>query len=252
MERRTLWLLMLTVLLAFTACSKDDDNEPDPEPEPTADFYYKLHRVENFAVENDDSNPTQAKPAVAFSLYNKQEVPTSYLKTNRWDISFSNLYNSFLGGNNGADLNNAGYGGASRGGILILEKHFDEVTEVPANAVFRTASGIIGTDDSGAFGEGIGWYLYDFGGNIVGDGTIQKQHIAYALSEGVTTNDQLTVKPRTIIVKTAKNDYAKIKMISCYKNLFTPEEWYKDAPKMFFTFEYVVIPGGETKFEIKP
>lgn len=245
------WLCILALLAVFASCSKDDAS-PDPGPDPVDEgVYYKKLRVENFAVQSDDDNPTQAKPAVLFNLYTQKEAPTAYKTTTRWDISFNGLYNSFLGGNNGTDANNVGSGGAGKGGILILEKAFDEVTEVPANATFLTSTGRIGTDNAGAFGEGVGWYLYDYGGTIIGDGSTQKQHIAYALGSSLTTKEGTVIPARTVILRTALGDYAKIKMISCYKDLYTPAEWYKDAPKMFFTFEYVLIPAGTTKFEIK-
>jgi hypothetical protein len=242
---------ILMLMLAITSCSKDKDIE-EPAPPSTETFYYKLHRVENFAVENDDQNPTQSRPAVFFSLYDKKEVTGTYSKTNRWDLSFGDLYNSFIGGNNGADARNLGNGGIGKGGIQIIKKKFDEVTELPAGISFLTATGVIGTDEAGAFGVGTGWYLYDYGGMIIGDGSTQKQHIAYALAEPVVTTDGKTIEARTLIIRTAKGDLAKMKIISCYKDLFSPSQWYKDAPKMFFTFEYVVIPAGETKFVIKP
>lgn len=245
-------LHLLLICAACFSCSKNDDPQPDPDPTPDEEFYYKLHRVENLAMETDDDNPTEAKSAVYFNLATQQEVPNAQAKTMRWDLSFSGLYNSFIGGNNGTNATNFGYGGAGKGGILILEKPFDEVTEVPDGAQFKLGSGVIGTDDAGAFGEGIGWYLYDFGGTILGNGTTEKTHVAYALGASVTTNDGTVIPARTIILKTPRGDIAKIKMISCYKDVFTADKWFKDTPHMYFTFEYLVIPAGSKHFEIKP
>lgn len=245
-------LLILLACVVCLSCSKDDEPQPDPDPVPDEEFYYKLHRVENLAVETDDDNPTEAKSAIYLSLTTGQEIPSAQAKTMRWDLSFSGLYNSFLGGNNGTNATNFGYGGAGKGGILILEKPFDEVIEVPDDAQFKPGSGIIGTDDAGAFGEGTGWYLYDFGGTILGNGTTEKTHVAYALGSPLTTNDDKVIPARTVIVKTPRGDIAKIKMISCYEDAYTPDEWFKDTPHMFFTFEYVVIPAGSKQFEIKP
>ncbi|RQO74168.1 hypothetical protein DBR43_01850 [Pedobacter sp. KBW06] len=243
-------MLMLGLLLSFSmSCSKNDNpvtEKPAPvdtvkPPQPSGKIpFYKLQRVENLAVETDDKNPTQAKPAAYFSLDNKEEVPASYAKTARWDVAFTGLYNSFLSGNNGTDGTNQGYGGSGKGGIIVLKKPFEEVTDVPSESDFKTKGNVVGTDDLGAFGEGTGWYLYDFGGTIRGDGSPQKTHVAYALPE-----------MRTIIIRTATGNYAKVKMISCYKDAFTADKWFKDTPHMFFTFEYVLVPKGSTKFEIK-
>ncbi|MCD8740989.1 HmuY family protein [Mucilaginibacter roseus] len=240
------WFFMLTVVsVLFTACSKDNDVVPDdktgtetPNPNGTVP-YYKIQRVENFLAPIDDSQPTTPPPVVYFSLENKEEVAAEFKKTARWDISFGSLYNSFIGSNNGKDEKNEGYGANGAGGILILEKPFEEITDVPASGEFST-SATYGTDKLGAFGDGTGWYLYDFNGTIRGDGSEQKKHVAYAMPES-----------RTLVVRTASGDLAKIKMISCYKDAFTPDKWFKDTPHMYFTFEYVLVPKGSTKFEIK-
>lgn len=256
---KTAIVLCCWMLVLFTAaCSdKNDDLRPEEEvPEETGSKvpYYTLQRVENLAVETDDENPTEEKSAVLFSLEYKKEQPLNYAKTSFWDISFTGLYNSFLAGNNAADNTNFGFQGPGKGGITIVEKAFDEVVEIPTEEVFKTGAGIVGTDDNGAFGEGIGWYLYDFGGTLVSDGSEDKQHVAYALGEPITIKTNGTTKnipARTIIVRTAKGDYVKIKMISCYKDAFTRDKMFKDTPHMFFTFEYVIVPAGSTEFEIR-
>lgn len=240
-------ILMLALLVSVsTSCSKNDNpvtEKPiplDPLVAPGKVPFYKLQRVENFRVETDDKNPTEVKLTAYFSLDNKEEVPVSFAKTARWDMAFGGLYNSFLSGNNGSDGTNFGYGGSGKGGIIVLKKPFEEVTDVPAEIDFKTKGNVVGTDDLGDFGEGTGWYLYDFGGKIRGDGSEQKTHVAYAMPE-----------IRTVVVRTAGGNYAKIKMISCYKDAFTADKWFKDTPHMFFTFEYVLVPKGSTKFEIK-
>lgn len=248
------WMLLNLV----TACS-DKKNDPQPEeevPEETGATvpYYTLQRVENLAVETDDENPTEAKTAVLFSLEYKKEQPLSYAKTTFWDISLTGLYNSFFGGNNNTDATNLGYQGPGKGGVMIVEKSFDEVVDVPVDSEFKNGAGVFGTDINGAFGEGIGWYLYDFGGTLVGDGSEEKKHVAYAIGEPISIKANGTTKEisgRTIIARTAKGDYAKIKMISCYKDTFNRDQMFRDTPHMFFTFEYVIVPAGSTKFEIK-
>lgn len=248
------WMMALLMAATFTvSCSKEDDPKPEEEvPEETSTVpFYKLQRVENFAVETDDKNPTETKSAAYFSLETKKETPANYAKTARWDLGFNGLYNSFISGNNGLEGNNLGYGGAGVGGIMILEKPFNEVTDVPADTEFKTKVGVVGTDANGDFGQGIGWYLYDFGGGYMADASYEKMHVAYALSEPMTMTNGTQLKARTIIVRTAKGNYAKVKMISCYKDAFTPDKWFRSTPHMFFTFEYVIVPKGSTKFEIK-
>lgn len=245
--------LWLSLLLLTAACKKegtDPATEPD-DADSTLVPYYKLQRVENLNAATDDDNPTVAKTEILYSLRYKKEQPASYAKTNRWDISFSGLYNSFLGGNNNSNAANTGYQGPGIGGVTIVQKAFDAVTDIPAATAFNTGKGIIGTDDLGAFGQGTGWYLYDFDGTKIGDGSDQKQHVAYAMGDSLPLSTGGKINPRTIIVKLGNGDFAKIKMISCYKNLFTYNVWLKDSPHMYFTFEYVIVPASATKFEIK-
>jgi len=239
------WALICFVFIVlFASCKKDEIVAPEPEKELPAKTeggtpYFKLQRIENLAVETDDANPTVPPTAVLFSLETKAIVPLLYAKTNRWDICFNGLYNSFLSSNNGQSSTSLGAGSTGTGAITILQKPFDQVTDVPADGTLSITK-TIGTDDEGDFGEGIGWYLYDFGGTKRGDGSYEKQHVAYAMPE-----------KRTIIIRTAKGDYAKIKMISCYKDAFTADKWFRTTPHMYFTFEFVIVPKGSTKFEIK-
>jgi hypothetical protein len=232
----------LLLLTGMIACSKKNDAlppDPDPIDSTAAGNFYKLIRIENFMADTSgDSNPTEQKPTVFFSLEDKKEVSAAYLKTNRWDIAYGNLYNSYLSANNGADAQNYGSGNNASGGILILEKNFNEVTDVPADNQFKTGKDLYGPDISGDFGNGTGWYLYDFSGTKMGDGSYDKQHVAYALAN-----------TRTLVVRTAKGNYAKIRMISCYKDAFMPAQWLRNTPHMFFTFEYILVPKGSVKFE---
>ena len=245
---------LLIISILSVSCSKDEEITPEEPPveESTGSVpFYKLQRVENLAAETDDKNPTVPKTEVLYSLENKTEQPLTFAKTSLWDLSFSGLYNSFLSGNNSANSLNTGYQGPGKGGIIVLEKSFDEVTDVPADSEFKTGKGLVGTDKAGAFGDGTGWYLYDFGGILIGDGSEQKKHVAYAAGEPLKLKDGTTLSARTIVLRTANGNIAKIKMISCYKDAFTADQWFKDTPHMYFTFEYVLVPKGSTKFEIK-
>lgn len=221
-------LLMLTAG-ALSSCKKDKA----PEKEET-NSYYKLERVENLA------------PAIVgaksfyFNFETKQEVAAEQVKSTSWDMAFGGMSASMISGNNGADEGNYGFESTGKGGVLILEKPFEEVTDVPADADFKTGKDVVGPDKGGSFSTTTGWYLYDFDASVRGEGNPLKQHVAYALPES-----------RTVVIRTANGDYAKIKMISCYKNAFTADLWFTVTPKMFYTFEYVVVPKGSTKFEIK-
>ncbi len=251
-------LLLVWATLFIVACSEESDPQPvEEEPiieepiveepgteEPSNELFYKLIRIENLPAGETGQiigNPTVApKNVMYFSLEDSIVRSDQFAKTNRWDLAFGNIAMSFLSGNNGTDPENYGSGANGRGGINILKENFDDVIDIPADETFRTGRDEVGTDDAGFAGAGTGWYLYDFPGNIVGDGSYEKQHVAYALQD-----------TRTIVMRTARGNYAKIKMISVYKDAFTPDKWFRNTPHMYFTFEYVLVPAGNTKFEIK-
>lgn len=245
---RLLAIMGITASVLFVSCSKENEATPDPAEEIDGVTFYKMFRVENYAVETDDNNPTVPKTAVYYSLEERKDVPLVNAKTTRWDIAFNGLYNSFISANNGKNETNSGFGSNGVGGLTIVQKPYDEVVDIPADAEFKTAGGLVGTDDAGAFGQGIGWYLYDFGASVVATGA-DKQHVAYALGSPLKLLNGTTLAARTIIVRTAKGNYAKIKMISCYKNAFTPDLWFKNTPHMYFTFEYTLAPKGSLKFK---
>ncbi|WP_211324820.1 HmuY family protein [Chitinophaga skermanii] len=231
--------------ILFTACSKSDDPGIDPSPTDTiptnTGMFHKLIRITNYLPNNKpatDDDPTANLPTAFFSLEDSTGRPLEYAKTNRWDISFSGLYNSLLAPNNGKEPKNPGYGGNGKGGIYLIAKPFEEVVDVPADELMGSNKSYM-TDESGAFGSGIGWYCYDWAGTIYGDGSYDKQHVAYAM------------KNRTIIVRTAKGNYAKIRMISLYKDALDYAQMLRKTPHPYFTFEYVLVPASSKNFDIK-
>ena len=254
---RTKYIALLCIGLAInTACSKSDPVtepvvEPPKEEESNTNLYNKLITVRDFAA-TDKNDGNNAAPTVYYSLETNKGIPETHRQTRNWDIAFSNIFNSHVSGNNGANNSNFGYGNNATGGILILEKAFDEVTEVPADAEFKVIGDAIGMDQNGDEGNGVGWLLYDFYGRLVREHAIQNEHVAYALGSGLTLKSGKVIKPRTLIVRTAKGNYAKIRPVSMYKGLYTSDKWFKDSPHVFISFDYVLVPKGSKTFEIKP
>ncbi|MDR6733614.1 HmuY family protein [Sphingobacterium sp. 2149] len=230
---------VLAFLIVLGACSKSDPTVVEPEPDPVAPeaMFNRLITVKNFGEDLPaGSAPTTEQSPIYYSLEQNKAITSDYVGTVRWDMSFSGLFRSFINCNNTA--NGFGKGGPGKGGILIVEKKFEDVIDIPLDAEFRKGEKAYGTDNSGDFGEGLGWYLYDFYGTFKGGGAENKKHVAYPI-EG-----------HTIIVRTAQGNYGKIKMQSIYKDLLDPKDWFKDSPTPFFTFQYVLAKAGSTKFTI--
>ena len=247
------YAIALLVLFTAASCSKDSTPITPVDPMKPEDYgnFYKVITVKNFKGDTTDNDPTAPKETLYYSLENNLQVTENYQKTTKWDLSFGALYQSAMAANNGRDINNYGYGTDATGGILILKQAFNDVVDIPSDDQFKTGKNLLSTDDAGAFGGGVGWYAYDFDGLLVGDGSYDKQHVAYAMGDTITLANKNKLSPRTIVVRTANGNYAKVKMISVYKDALTIDQWYRNVPHMYFTFEYVMVPKGSKKFETR-
>ncbi len=221
--------------MVFTACSKDEK-----VPVQTGN-YNKLITVGNF---NGDT--TTSKVMIYFSLEKEKACSPKNLLSTDWDISFGGNANSSIAGNFGANTaenTTAGKGGPGKGGVLIIDKPFDQVTRVPDGAVFNTTSGGAGLDSAGFFGTTTGWCVYDFAGTlrttkgIGGNNATTQKHTVWARPD------------RTIIVRTANGLYAKLKITSMYKD--APAEPVTATARPFFHFQYVLAAPGSTDLTIK-
>jgi hypothetical protein len=227
---------LLLLLILFSACSKDPADTTPIDNNGSDTIYGKLITVTNLMTDTSDSDPTSTnRPPVYYSLEENKQAPASYAKTSRWDVSFTSIYNSYLGGNNGTNNKNLGYGSSGKGGIYIVKQKFEDVTAIPSDDQFQTIDGAYGADDSGSFGTGVGWYFYDFGGSKYPNDP-DKQHVVYPIED------------RTVIVRTAKGNYAKIKMLSIYKDMLNPDDWKTYSPHPYYTFQYILVKAGSKSF----
>lgn len=247
------FLSFLVFALSFSAC-KSDNPEPEfelpTESDPMVDFY-TVHKVTNWYVKVNFDDSQEGLHEHYYSLEYGKERDRTYQKTDLWDISFSNMLNSFLGANNKDSKSSYGTDGHGQGGILIVEEAFEDVIDIPSDAEFKTGKDEITNDGIGDMANDpndIGWYVYDWEGTIMGDGSPDKRHTTYALGNQMKYSDGSDAPRRTIIVRTGQGNYAKVKIISCYKDAETQDKMVKDAPKMYYTFEYVLVPKGSTKF----
>lgn len=233
------FIAIFVFLTLLGACSKSDPKiEPEPNPDISEGMFNRLISVKNFGEDLPTGTlPTTKQSPIYYSLEQNKAITPDYRLTARWDISFAEIYRSFVNCNNSS--NGYGVGGPGKGGIYLVKKKFEDVIDIPSDAEFRRGEKAYGTDDSGTFGEGLGWYLYDFDGDIKGGGAENKKHVCYPIEE------------HTLIVRTANGNYAKIKIQSIYKDLLDPKEWFRTSPTPFFTFQYVLAKSGSTKFEIK-
>src|SRR5690606_19635778 len=104
-----------------------------------------------------------------------------------------------------------------KGGLVVVMKSFDEVTEAPSDEEFEASESYAAWD---GFPAGhIGWYTYDLDAHVMRG-----------------------LKGRTLVVRTAKGKYAKIEMISLYKG--SPENPMSSSPAPYINFRYWVQEDG--------
>ena len=152
-----------------------------------------------------------------YSLSNGEIVADSDSASSQWDIAFSST----------TIITNSGTSGPGNGGAVILDVPFADVDTAPSTGynVDSEASLAIPT------GSGNGWYNYTGGNEPV--------------------NAIIPIPDKTIIVRTANGNYAKVEVLSYYEgNPDTSSDEFADQQTRpagrFYTFQYVLQTDGST------
>lgn len=251
-----------------------DQNGHDWEPElPLSDSVYNREiQIYDLGVNNipEGHRPLDAQDPMFFSLERLSSVHVAYRTTHRWDIAFSGLYSSGVNSNNGS-VQGLGYGSSARGGIMILDSAYSEVKSVPAENLFDAAEtqGLAGMGDV-LYPSGYAFYTFfenifrpekmaNLGSsdpNLSGDAN-RYMHMMYCMSEEFAKNypeeygrTKIKVRPRTVVVRTAAGNYAKIEFQSMYKGIMDSRQMYRanDRPLPYHSFKYMVIKADERRF----
>lgn len=105
----------------------------------------------------------------------------------------------------------------------IVTGIFEEITEVPASAVFAKDTA---TSFAIPTGSGTGWYNYNS-----------------------TTFTITPIPGRVILVQTTKGNYVKMEILSYYKGNPPVEQIDpRTTPSGHYTFRYILQPNGSTRF----
>lgn len=150
----------------------------------------------------------------------------TYMKTNDWDIAFTDIYNSIVYVNRGDMAKSPGYGGNGQGAIISVDRPYDEVDAVPATANFDNNQGFVGWQGWPQT-YNYGWYNYS-----------------------LTTHLAVPIKGRTFILKTATGKYAKLELINVYQGnppVVTNLHW----PAPYLTFRFFVQEDGSTDLKTR-
>ncbi|PVH24555.1 hypothetical protein DC487_13555 [Sphingobacterium corticibacter] len=231
--------------------------------------------VHNLALEGIESvtgQPPDYLDPILFSLERFSIVHPGYKISDRWDISMGGSFGVTVSGNNGA-RRGLGYGSSSIGGYALLDSMYSQIQDLPATMNIMEP-GLASLDAQGAAGSGVGPFVYTFGGNFIRPDKVVNlgsqdpvlaheafmySHMIYALSEDLVTafpnaldaRRSAKLRPRTLIVRTAKGNFAKLEFLSYYKDTLDPKEMKRDqrnTPFGYFSFRYILIKADEARF----
>jgi hypothetical protein len=148
-----------------------------------------------------------------FSLERNEPVAFTDSATNKWDIAMRST----------TILTNGGTSGPALGGAFVQRGvSFDTYATIPSDSTFRTD---LNTTPAYAIptGSGNGWYNYNAATNIISP-----------------------IPGNIIVVRTATGKYAKLEILSYYKDApATPTA--ADVPR-HYTFRFIYQPNGTKNF----
>ncbi|SNR79391.1 HmuY family protein [Hymenobacter mucosus] len=204
-------LAAVSATLGISACSNDDDDANEVQPAAAL----KTETTTNLAPMPRATNPTTGQPGTPkhYAFYNlatKSEVPYTDSATTKWDIAVRGT----------TILTNGGSSGPGQGGALVQEGLFAEIVAAPTTGYqvdSPTAKAI-------TTGSGKGWYNYNS-----------------------TTHIVTPIAGRVLLVRTATGKYAKLEIVSYYKD--APATPTGTEPSGYYTFRYVYQPNGSVNLK---
>ena len=199
------------ILLAFAACSSDDDNNPD------------LVAVESSTASNIPAPQTGGQGEPVGGPFTKFSFATGAVTTSdtEWDIAFRGTTIAVNGGTEtGTDEEPERNGDA---GVSIANGTFADITSADGLTFSQDASGAFAI----ASGSDNGWYNYN-----------------------PDTFTITPIPGKILVFRTHDGKYAKVEILSYYKDAPTEIDAMADEAR-FYTFNYVYNPNaGETTLTI--
>ena len=188
---------------AMVACKKEDT------PEPLAPI---SKTINNLAADPGTGiDPQNGQPIgttnkfTLFSFATGTTVPNSDSATNKWDLGFKGT----------TIIANSGISGPGNAGIILTTGILEDIAEAPESGYVSDN----GTSLAIPAGSGKGWYTYD--------------------------GQAMVIRPtagKILLVRTADGKYAKMEIISYYKD--APANPTFMIPARYFTFRYFYQSDG--------
>lgn len=208
-----LYFLISFISILFFSCSQDADPTPKTKtqnltPATTATIY-NLPADPAISYTNTGTPLGTTGKFKFFSFSTGQTVSNSDSLTNKWDVGFRGT----------TIIINGGLGRIGGGGAIIVSDVFDTYSEAPADGYLQDGDGSYAIPT----GSGNGWYTYN-----AQAGTI------------------IPTAGKIIIVRTGEGKFAKMEILSYYKD--APANPTQQSPSRYYTFRYSYQPDGTRKF----
>ncbi len=205
-------LLLLATLFVFSSCEKDKPTPIVDQRAYSVTTNGNITTVRNLPGDTIVGSTPQGQPVGAgrysfFSLETGQWIPNADSNSTRWDLAFAGTT---------IRVNNVTSGPGS-GGAFVFNGTFESLTAVPTDSTFRVDNHPI----SYAIprGSGRAWYTYDGPTNLL-----------------------TPIPGRTLVIRTATGQRAKVEILNYYRGGVTPSASAPDSIKIrdqrFFHFRY--------------
>lgn len=209
---RTKLVSLVLLALALSACDK---NDPTP-------VTIKSSTVSNLAADPPSGgyNPTNGQPIgvtkkyTLFSFKTGAVVANSDSATTAWDLGF----------NGTTIVVNSGTSGPGSAGAQVVIGLFDELETAPESGYLTDDKNSVSAPYAIQKGSGNGWYNYDPATNVI-----------------------TPIAGRVIVVKTSEGKFAKVEILSYYKD--SPASPTSSDIDRYYKFRYVFQSGTGNSFE---
>jgi HmuY protein len=188
--------------LTLAACS-DKKDEPTPAPALATETVSNL--AAGVSAPSGGGQPVVSSKYTFYSFATNAVVPNSDSATTKWDLGFRGT----------TIIVNGGASGPGQGGALVQTGLFADLTTAP-----ETGYGVDSpTAKAIPTGSGNGWYTYNSSTNII-----------------------TPIAGKVLLVRTATGKYAKLEIVSYYKD--APATPTATSVSRYYTFRRVYQPDG--------
>ncbi len=148
------------------------------------------------------------------------ELSEELKNSNKWDVCFGGIYNSEITVNTKSINNSDKYLNNNLGMLYVIDTPYFKVKKAPTDEDFKKFMKEQVSVAWNDYPKGhLGWYFYSLDSHVM-----------------------KPVKGRTIIIKTAKGNFAKIEIKSLYLN--NPEKPTIHTPAPYFNFRFYLQKDG--------